>query len=314
MSHLPRCIGAVLVLTIAGGARRASAQHVPNNPYTFDLRTALFPVAFQAGVSQSHFGSAARGEFDLSRRLVVQVSGQLPWANVTGQKGPNAWSVRAGVVLHIVDEVELQRLVGTVYPADTPAIGHSRGTDRELEVPVSQRMGGPRMSMREVPQELSAPMRRTQSLRFGYDLVRAVERGRPDSEQGTHRYFVNTLHGLYAGYSWGAQWNLTAEAGGGKRRVGWRRFYVDGLLTLDGLDDTKPVSTPAPATEASFFPLGLRIGMEGAIAALLRGAPGVGFGYSVELGALPGKSGFEGYLLLGFGLELDAATRPRDLR
>jgi hypothetical protein len=42
---------------------------------------------------------------------------------------------------------------------------------------------------------------------------------------------------------------------------------------------------------------------------LLLSAPGVGFSYNVELGALPGKSGLEGYLLIALGLELDFAAR-----
>jgi hypothetical protein len=55
--------------------------------------------------------------------------------------------------------------------------------------------------------------------------------------------------------------------------------------------------------------VGARIGMEGAFDALLPSPEGLGFGYSLELGALPGESGAEGYLLVGLGVELDFPTQ-----
>ena len=51
--------------------------------------------------------------------------------------------------------------------------------------------------------------------------------------------------------------------------------------------------------------------VEGSIGALLRRAPGVGFGYSLEVGAWPARHGPEGYLFVGLGLELDFMSRPR---
>jgi hypothetical protein len=125
---------------------------------------------------------------------------------------------------------------------------------------------------------------------------------------------VNTFHSVYAGYSWGEQWNLNATAGGGERRIGWRHIYVDAIFTMPALDTVKPVGPNPPKTEPDFFPVGLRLGLEGSIAALIHDAPGVGFGYGLELGALPGKSGFEGYLTVALGLQLDFATRDRSLR
>lgn len=315
MLRLPFALA--LSVSLCGGVASAAAQaRVPNDPYAYDLRIGAFPVAFQAGISQSHFGSAARAEFDVARHVGVQLAGQVPWLNVAGQKDPHAWALRAGIVLHLEDEEQLEPLSGTVYPEDTPVVGGpGPGTDEQFEVPASQRLGGPRMTLPgNDEREGKAPMRSVHSIRAGYDLVRAVERGRPDNEDGSTRYYLNTLHALYAGYGWGSHWNLNPTAGGGERRVGWRRFYVDALLTLPALDDTKRVSASTPPGEPDFFPVGLRIGMEGAIGALLHGAPGVGFGYSLEIGALPGKSGFEGYLLVGLGLELDFATRGRSLR
>jgi hypothetical protein len=127
------------------------------------------------------------------------------------------------------------------------------------------------------------------------------------------RDLLNRMHLLYLGYGWGSHWNLSAAAAGGQARVGWRRFYFDGLVTLPGLTSATPIGKAAGGP-ADFFPVGARIGMEGAIDALIRDAPGVGFGYSLELGALPGRSGVEGYLLVGLGLALDGRVRARPIR
>ena len=62
-------------------------------------------------------------------------------------------------------------------------------------------------------------------------------------------------------------------------------------------------------TLPKFFGLGARVGMEGAIDALVRDVPGFGFAYSLELGALPGRAGLEGYLFVGLGAAFDVITR-----
>jgi hypothetical protein len=316
MPRFPRRFGLVLSLWLAASATHAAAQpRVPNDPYRYDLRIGAFPVAFQAGISQSRFGSAARAEYDVARHVSLSLSGIVPWLNVAGEKDPHGYGLRAGVSLHLEDREELEPLSGTVYPEDTPAVGGpGPGTDQDFEVPASQRLGGPRMSIPNDDREGTAPMRSLQTIRFGYDLTRAVERGRPDNADGSARHFVNTIHALYAGYGWGSHWNLNSTAGGGERRVGWRHFYVDALLTLPALDHAKAVGMNEPPAEPDFFPLGLRLGMEGSIAALIHDVPGVGFGYGLELGALPGKSGFEGYLTIALGIQLDFATRARSLR
>lgn len=287
------------------------AQREPDDPYSYGLRTALFPVAFQAGISQSHFGSAARGEIDLGRRIVLQISGQGGWLNVTGETGPTTFALRAGVIVHVVDVEEATPLAGTVYPEDAPAVGgRGPGTDSDLDVPVQSKLGGPRLKLPDADRTLTAKLRNVNSLRLGYDFARAVERARPDALDGSQRKLLNRIHAVYLGYGWGAHWNLSAAAAGGAPQVGWRRFYVDALLTLPGLVSATPIGTAATG-EASFFPVGARIGMEGAIGALLRSAPGVGFGYSLELGALPGNSGVEGYLFVGLGLALDLRVHDR---
>jgi len=309
------CSGHMLVLALGlcSGPVTVSAQYGPrDNPYAYDLRMAAFPVAFQAAVSQSHFGSALRAEVDLSRRFVLALSGRLPWVAVAGQTESLGFALRAGLAWNFSDEVLVERLAGSVYPEDTPAVGERSGV--EFEGPVHDKLGSPRFQAPDSDRETRAAIRNVHALRFGYDLVRAVERGRPNPVEGETRHFENTIHAFYAGYGWATHWNLSA-ATAGKREVGFRRFSLDALLTVDPLAKAVPlVAEPGmPDFEPDFFPVGVRATMEGSIAALLHRAPGVGFGYSLELGALPGTSGVEGYLFVGLGLELDIALRPRRL-
>jgi hypothetical protein len=290
----------------------ARALGQSDDPYAYDARFALFPVSFQAGVSQSHFGSGARAEFDVVRGLGVEAAGRLSWLGVLGEKEKRAFAVRAGVLWHFVDDREPTPLSGTVYPEDTPKMqgGGASATDTDLEVPMSQKLGGPRMTLPEKDRSLVAELRNVHSARLGWDFVRAVERARPGTTDEPAHHVVNRLHGFYLGYGWGSHWNLSPATGGGSREVGWRRFYLDATLAPEGLSTTDPIAPPPP-TRPDYFPLGVRVGMAGAIGALARGAPGLGFGYSLELGALPGESGLEGYLFFGLGVEVDAVTRRR---
>jgi hypothetical protein len=309
--------GPALAIGIALALQAAPALAQPlalDDPYHYDLRVGLFPVAFQGGISQSHFGSAARAELDLARHLGAEVSGMVPWVKVAGEPSDQTFTLRAGVLLHFIDRIETTPLSGTVYPEDAPIAGsRGPGADHDLEVPTATKLGGPRLAPPDQDRTTSAPVRRLHTLRLGYDLARAVERARPDASDGSKRYLLNTLHALYLGYAWGSQWNLGPAATGGKREVGWRRFYIDAVLTLPALASAKPTASTVGEPPA-FFPVGARIGMQGAIDALLRDAPGIGFGYSLELGALPGRSGVEGYLLVGLGLSLDLPVRSRSLR
>lgn len=306
-----RALIASLLLTAWAGAARASAQYAPrDDPYAYDLRVAVFPVAFQAGVSQTHVASAVRAEADLSRRFMLQVAGRVPWLALAGQTDVNGLTLRGTIAWNFVDEAVVERLGGTVYPEDTPLVGEQAGL--RFDQPTSQKLGGPRLQRPDVDLEARAAVRNVQSIRLGYDFVRNVERGRPNTLAGQGRYFENTFHALHAGYAWGSHWNLS-PASVGKAEVGFRRFFIDALLTLDPVAEATPLDDGAETTDnpPKFFPVGLRVGMEGAIAALLRRPRGVGFGYSLELGALPGTSGLEGYLFVGLGLELDLMLRPR---
>lgn len=302
-------LGLIALACALLGASPAAAQHAdPDDPYRYDLRIGLFPVAFVAGISQSSFGSALRGELDVSHRLGLQLSGRLPWAEVTGQKDPPGFAFRAGIAIHLIDRVEWSELDGTVHPKDAAAGGaRSAGAPTDLEIPTSNKLASPPLPMPEHSAG-RAPIRHLHSLRLGYDATRAIERARPNAINEDKRYVLNTFHALYLGYGFGSHWSLS-PATAGEREVGWRRFYLDLTLTMKPLVKRKPVNEAARRDEAVIFlPVGVRIGMEGAIAALLKSAPGIGFGYSVELGALPGYSGVEGYLLVGLGLALDMST------
>lgn len=273
-----------------------------DDPYAYDLRLSAMPVTFQGGLSQSGIGSAVRAEVDLGRRFTFSAVGRLPWLALAGQTDTHGFELRAGIAWNFVDQVEVERLGGSVYPEDPPAIAEHVGP--EFETPVSQRLAGPRMTLPDVERDAKAQLRTVQSLRLGYMRVRAVERARPDPAIGTHTYLANNLHVLYAGYSWGTHWNVS-PATAGKREVGWRRYVFDALITAEGLATAHPVAASVATQPPAFLALGGRIGMEGSIDALVRAAPGLGFAYSIELGMLPGKSGLEGYLFAGFGVEFD---------
>jgi hypothetical protein len=309
--YAPRGLVLVLALGLFSGAGTASAQYEPrDNPHAYDLRIAAFPVAFQAAISQSHFGSAVRGEVDLSRRFVLGLAGRLPWLALAGETEPQGFTLRAGFAWNFSDEVLVERLAGSVYPQDPPSVAERAGL--KFEGPVHQKLGSPPFLPPESDRGRRVATRNAHALRLGYDFVRTVERGRPNVVEGETRYFENTLHVLSAGYGWSTHWNLSV-ATAGKREIGWRRFSVDVLLTADPLAKATPVHADpsTPESEPDFLPVGARLAMEGCVGALLRRAPGVGFGYSLELGALPGSSGLEGYLFVGLGVELDFALRAR---
>jgi hypothetical protein len=258
-------------------------------------------------MSQSSLGSALRADVDLSRRVTLAAIGRVGWLPVLGETDSIGFTLRAGVSWNVVDGVQTERLSGTVYPEDTPAVGERGGV--EFEMPVHQKLGGPRLALPDVDREARAPIRTVHSVRLGGELVRVVERASDDSAMdGEMEHATKTFGAVYAGYGWGVHWALS-PATVVQREVGWRRFYIDALLRLDAFGAGES-SSGSPDSEGGFFPLGVRLGMEGSIGALLRRAPGVGFGYSLELGAWPGRHGPEGYLFVGLGLELDFMSSP----
>jgi len=305
-------LGAALLATRPAPARAQAAGS--DDPYRYDVRSALFPAVFVAGLTQRSFGSAARAELDLGRRLTLELGGVLPWVVVGGEDASGTFTASAGLSLHVFDRVEREALAGTVHPKDyaAPTGRGNVGTDSDLTLPVSTRLGGPEMHPPEhASSDATGPVRHTHSIRVGYHLGRTVQRGRPDDALGQTRHALNTVHALYLGYGFGQAWNLS-PATVGERELGYRRFYLDALLTLDPLVDAEPLG-PAldpPDPEPTLLPLGVRMGMQGAIDALLRSAPGFGLAYDLELSVLPGRSGLEGRLLIALGIELDASTKP----
>jgi hypothetical protein len=74
-------VALALALFAVGRPASTSAQTAGgDDPYRYDVRTALFPIAFVAGTTQHSFGSALRGELDLGRRLTLEASGLVPSA------------------------------------------------------------------------------------------------------------------------------------------------------------------------------------------------------------------------------------------
>jgi hypothetical protein len=124
-------------------------------------------------------------------------------------------------------------------------------------------------------------------------------------------YVESKIPLLSLGYGWGTHWNLPATVTG-QTEIGYRRFYLDVLATLPSLVSQKPLfggTWGANYGKQVRLPVGARIGMEGSIDALVRSVPGMGFGYSLELGVLPAPDAVEGYLFVGLGMALDFITR-----
>lgn len=285
----------------------ARAEPRPGDPLAYDLRVALFPVSFQAGMSQSHFGSALRAEYRVLRRLDVGVVARGGLWNVTGEDKHHGYQFGANLSFHVGEELVHDRLAGTVYPENPPALSGpgSRGADRDLDVPVSARLGGPPLGA-DVDRDATALVYKVSSLRLGFAYVRSVMPAYTLDIEAL--YVQSALPLLHAGFGWGTHWNLPASVTG-RPELGYRRFYVDALATIPAWVDERPLFSTSDAVHEDIFPLGARLGMEGSIDQLLRDAPGVGFGYSIELGALPARKSIEGYLFVGLGLALDFATR-----
>jgi len=300
----------VLLLTLgslAALATPAAAQDkASGNPYAHGLRLLLFPATFSTGISQSSFGSALRAELDLGRFAMLQAGGGVGWAPVAGDDSVIPYNLRLGVSIALFDRVSVESLEGTVHATDAASVGgQRRGTDSDLEVPISQKLGGPPPPVRERGEYERASVRNVHALRLGYDHQRSLQRT-------ADIHADNRVHALSLGYGWATHWNLLPHEAG-ERALGYRRFYIDALATLPGTYTASNIPAPADPLDdvGDEFLVGVRLGMEGAFAALLRSAEAIGFGYSLEVGALPGRGGAEGYLLIGLGLALEVDTSAR---
>ena len=285
----------------AGASARADVQ--ADDPYAYDLRFAVEPLAFQAGVSQSWFGSALRVEYAPARIFDLALDGRVAWLNANQVADVRAYQLRAGFSFHIAQSVREQELYGTVYPADTAAITGGTAADHPLDLPISEvmRTGSPAPYDRDLT--LRGAMRNAHSLRLGTAYAQLVERTRPDVSGVTR----NRLPVLHAGYAYATYWNLPASVTG-RRELGYRRFYADVLLTTLSMTHAQPDRT-GDGTRLEFQPLGIRMGMQGAMQGWVQKLPALGFAYDLELGLYPGRGGLEGYLFLALGAAIDVATR-----
>ena len=303
----------LLALACSCAVARARAQSTaplsivadtPEQEPKIDLRFALSPLAFQAAVSQSWFGSAARVEYAPLSFAEIALDGRVAWLNANQGSQLHGYAVRAGLTFHLVQSVAPKALYGTVYAADTAAVGGGGiGSDQDMQVPSSERMRTGFAVPHDVDPTLEADMRTAHSLRVGAAYVQLLERGRPDTTTITR----NQLPVAHIGYSHTTYWNIPRRVTG-RHEQGFRRYYGDLLLTLPSAVSARPDRTP-DGSRVSTQPLGLRLGMQGTLGGLLTSAPFLGFAYDLELGMYPGRGGVEGYLFLALGIALEAATR-----
>ncbi|HET8934701.1 MAG TPA: hypothetical protein VFN67_14730 [Polyangiales bacterium] len=273
------------------------------DPFAYDLRVALQPFAFQAAVSQSSFGSAARIEYAAAHVLDIALDGRMGFFNSRKADDVSAYQLRGTLTFNIVQSVAEQELYGVVRPADTAVVGPQIGADHPLEVPISEVMRSGQGVPYDPDPSLRGAMRNTHSLRLGAEYAQIQERSRPDDTLRSR----NRVAMGHLGYAFATYWNL-APSVSGKREVGYRRFYGDILATSSKLVDATP-DRLRDGTRVTLQPLGMRVGMQGSLAGFVRSAPGVGFAYDLELGLYPGRGGLEGFLFVALGIALDAATR-----
>lgn len=317
------CFGACVLSASVAGAQEAGQPPRPPepdgalDPYAHRVRVGLFPAYFVGGVTQSHFGSGARVGVDLIRGLSLSARGRVRWPVTAGEPHGKAFLGGVTVHIHVFDRETMQRAGGTIYPEDvTPGTAANPATvasGGDLQVPVNQRLGGPALTLPEADRHAIVPVRTVHTIRVGYDYAYAVQTARvaipstPDEDGGNAQLAVeNRLHMLRVGYGFGDHWNLAPQATG-RRELGYRHFFVDVLLSLPATTEWHALeAVPGGAGEPEFMPVGLRLGMDGALDALFDRWVGGGLAYHLEVGALPGYSGLEGYLLIALGLEIDS--------
>lgn len=294
----------LLACVFASGAQLARADARPGDPFAYNLRLALQPLAFQGGLTQRWFGSSARIEYGPVRWFDLLLDGRFSWFSANENINTLNYLARAGLAFHVSQTVREQALVGTVYPADVPAITTSVGSDQDMRgLPVGEKLASGSKGPRDRDVTLSAAMRSMHSLRVAVAHTRITERAHPDPDAWTR----NRLWMLQLGYSYGTHWNLVTAVTG-KREVGYRRFYADLFVTTSGLTKADPDRTPAGG-RLNFVPVGGRVGMQGALEGLIEGAPSLGLAYDLELALTPGRGGWEGYLFLAMGLAFDVSAQ-----
>lgn len=311
-----RLLLCALVSSMAGAAALpAHANDRDYNPRAYDLRAALFPVAFRAGVVQNHFGSALRVEYDLLPRMTLGAYGRAAWLPF-GRFDQFAMDAGAVFHFHLVDELVVRPLVGSVYPRGNHSppplgTGHLTGGDDMLGLPISERMGGPPLTLPEKDTSRYTSVRVTHSLRAGYQYTRFAQRRElaedaPNAEGSGDSFLATQQHGFGLGYAHGTHWNLLTD---GERDVGFRRFYGDVLLAPQRFAKARVVEGADERADPSVTNLGIRLGMEGTWAGFWPAMAGLGLAYTLEIGGWYGDEYLEGFLFFALGAAFDYPTR-----
>jgi hypothetical protein len=281
------------------------------DPFAYDLRIALSPLAFQTAVSQTWLGSAIRVEYAPLRQLDIMLDGRAAWhATVRSDALPHSYTARVGLAWHFAQSVRGRPLYGTVYATDTASTTGTLGTDHDVPgVTSSERLRTalPPPKDRQADRHLMGLVRASHSLRLGIGRSRTLQRTRLEEEKADPEYTTNESTILHFGYSYTINWNLPASLTG-KRELGYRRLYADALVTTDAWTKVE-LTDGSPGNRVDLRPLGARLGMQGSLEGLLKALPSLGVAYDLEIGMYPGRSGYEAYLFVALGVAFDIATR-----
>jgi hypothetical protein len=130
---LRHAMSVLALLAVLFCSHTASARDREGDPLAYDLHVALFPVAFQAGVSQGAFGSAMRAEYQLVRPLDVAVFARGSWWNVTGERSTRGLTIGGTLSIHPRSRAPARaaaRATSTCRPARACRDPRSRLIDR----------------------------------------------------------------------------------------------------------------------------------------------------------------------------------------
>jgi len=310
------CLSVLVLVCLCRAARvqaDAKGEAESQDPFAYDLRIAISPVAFQTAVSQTWLGSAIRVEYSPLRQLDIMLDGRAAW-HATRRRAELAHSYvgRVGVAWHFAQSVRGRPLYGTVYATDAAVSTGTLGTDHDVPgVTSSERLRTalPPPKDRKVDPHLMGLVRDAHSLRLGIGRARTLQLTRleEDVEREGREYATNDSTILHFGYSYTLNWNLPANLTG-KDELGYRRLYADVLFTPSAWTRTE-VTNGRPGAQVDLRPFGARLGMQGALEGLLQTLPSLGVAYDLEIGMYPGRSGYEAYLFVALGVAFDVATR-----
>ena len=200
---------------------------------------------------------------------------------VSGDDSVIPYNLRLGVSIALSDRVSVESLDGTVHATDAASVGaQRRGTDSDLEVSVSQKLGGPPPPVRDRGEYERASVRNVHALRLGYDHQRSLQRT-------AGIYADNRVHALSLGYGWGTHWNLLPHEAANARSAidaststrSRRCRHVHGSNIPVPADAR---TTSAPNSWSAYGWAWRRVSRR-----FCARPKRFGFGYSIEVGAMP---------------------------